>query len=53
MLEALASVRFLRERRGIDVSMEPRMHGVPGAHHADDRIDCESMEKTDMCNSDE
>lgn len=38
------TVRFLRERRGIEFTIEPWMRSDPGAHYADTiRIDCSTV----------
>jgi 3-isopropylmalate/(R)-2-methylmalate dehydratase large subunit len=38
------TVRFLRERRGIDFVIEPWMHSDPGAHYTDTiTIDCSAL----------
>lgn len=38
------TVRFLRERRGVDFNIEPWMHSDPGARYADTiTIDCSSL----------
>ena len=38
------TVRFLRERRGLEVEIEPWMRSDPGAHYADTlRIDCSGL----------
>ena len=35
------TVRFLRERRGVDFALEPWMRSDPGAHYAETiRVDC-------------
>ena len=38
------TVRFLRERRGLEFAIEPWMHSDPGAHYAETiHVDCNSL----------